>query len=82
MPASTLHSDLPLRPGTGRPPVDPTRRRTGAAGLAVALAAAAPRWLDRVEYRPTSRWTQLLPTAEAATYLDPSQHADLAGAQV
>jgi hypothetical protein len=61
---------------------DAVRRRTGAAGLAVALAAAAPRWLDRVEYRPTSRWTQLLPTAEAATYLDPSQHADLAGAQV
>jgi hypothetical protein len=32
-----------------------TVRRTGAAGLAVALAAAAPRWQHLVEYRPESR---------------------------
>ena len=82
MPASTLHSDLPLRPGTGRPPVDPTRRRTGAAGLAAALAAAADRWLPLVHYRPTSRWTHLLPGDDAAALLDPELHADLAGAQV
>jgi len=29
-------------------PSDATTRRTGAAGLAAALAAAAPRWLDLV----------------------------------
>ena len=63
-------------------PSDPTTRRTGAAGLAAALAAAAPRWLDLVEYRAHSRWTHLLPTAEAARILDPGLHADLADAQV
>ena len=59
-----------------------TVRRTGAAGLAAALAAAAPRWLHLVEYRPESRWTCLLPAAEAADVLDPALHADLADAQV
>jgi predicted metal-dependent enzyme (double-stranded beta helix superfamily) len=59
-----------------------TVRRTGAAGLAVALAAAAPRWQHLVEYRPESRWTRLLPAAEAAGVLDPALHADLADAQV
>ena len=63
-------------------PSDATVRRTGAAGLAAALAAAAPRWLDRVEYRASSRWTALLPAADAAAVLDPDLHADLAGAQV
>jgi hypothetical protein len=63
-------------------PSDTTTRRTGAAGLAAALAAAAPRWLDHVEYRAHSRWTHLLPTAEAARILDPGLHADLADAQV
>jgi predicted metal-dependent enzyme (double-stranded beta helix superfamily) len=63
-------------------PSDPTTRRTGAAGLAAALAAAAPRWLDLVEYRARSRWTHLLPTDEAARILDPALHADLAAAQV
>ena len=61
---------------------DPVRRRTGAAGLAAALAAAAPRWLDVVEYRAASRWTHLLPRADAAAILDPSLLADLDGAQV
>jgi hypothetical protein len=56
--------------------------RTGAAGLAAALAAAAPRWLDLVEYRPVSRWTQLFSTADAAEVLDPALHSDLAEAQV
>jgi predicted metal-dependent enzyme (double-stranded beta helix superfamily) len=63
-------------------PSDATVRRTGAAGLAAALAAAAPRWLDLVEYRPSSRWTHLLPGDDAAAVLDPALHADLAGAQV
>jgi Cysteine dioxygenase type I len=57
-------------------------RRTGAAGLAAALAAASSRWLDLVEFRPASRWTRLLPAAEAATFLDPSQHDELAAAQI
>jgi predicted metal-dependent enzyme (double-stranded beta helix superfamily) len=64
------------------PSPDAVRRRTGAAGLAAALVAVAPRWLDLVEYRPASRWTRLLPTAEAAVLLDPSQHADLGVAQI
>ena len=63
-------------------PSDATIRRTGAAGLAAALAATAPRWLDLVEYRARSRWTHLLPTDDAAAVLDPDLHADLAGAQV
>jgi predicted metal-dependent enzyme (double-stranded beta helix superfamily) len=62
-------------------PSDATRR-TAAAGLAAALAAAAPRWLDLVEYRTRSRWTHLLPSDEAARILDPDLHADLADAQV
>ena len=64
------------------PPSDATVRRTGAAGLAAALAAAAPRWQHLVEYRPASRWTHLFPFDEAVPVLDPSLHADLAGAQV
>jgi hypothetical protein len=64
------------------PPTDATVRRTGAAGLAAALAAAAPSWLHLVEYRPGSRWTHLLPAADAAAALDPGLHADLGGAQV
>src|SRR3954447_1948616 len=59
-----------------------TVRRTGAAGLAAALAASAPRWRPLVEYRPVSRWTHMLPAAEAADVLDPALHADLAEAQV
>jgi predicted metal-dependent enzyme (double-stranded beta helix superfamily) len=63
-------------------PSHATARRTGAAGLAAALASAAPRWLDLVEYRAHSRWTHLLPTDDAAAVLDADLHADLAGAQV
>jgi hypothetical protein len=63
-------------------PADATIRRTGAAGLAAALAAAVPRWLTLVEYRTAGRWTHLLPPDEAAAVLDPDLHADLAGAQV
>jgi hypothetical protein len=63
-------------------PSDATVRRTGAAGLAVALAAAAPRWIDLVQYRAGGRWTHLLPPADAAEVLDPALHAELAGAQV
>jgi hypothetical protein len=71
-----------LLPSPALSPSDATVRRTGAAGLAAALAAAAPRWLDLVEYRPDSRWTHLLPPEDAAAVLDPDLHADLAGAQV
>jgi hypothetical protein len=62
-------------------PTDITRR-TGAAGLAAALAAASDHWLDRVEFRETSRWTRLFPAADAAAVLDPRLHDDLAEAQV
>jgi len=69
--------------GTLLPPApDATTRRTGAAGLAAALAAAADRWLDLVEYRAAGRWTHLLPLADAAEVLDDSLHAELADAQV
>jgi predicted metal-dependent enzyme (double-stranded beta helix superfamily) len=61
---------------------DPTVRRTGAAGLAAALAAASERWLPLVEYRQRSRWTSPLPPRDAAAVLDRSLHEDLAGAQV
>jgi hypothetical protein len=71
-----------LSPSTDHSPSDATVRRTGAAGLAVALAAAAPRWLDLVQYRADGRWTHLLNPADAAAVLDPSLHADLSGAQV
>jgi predicted metal-dependent enzyme (double-stranded beta helix superfamily) len=74
---STLLSTSVLRSSS-----DATARRTGAAGLAAALAAAAPRWLDLVQYRPSSRWTHLLPADDAAAVLGPSLHADLAGVQV
>ncbi|MBB3083738.1 cysteine dioxygenase [Geodermatophilus sabuli] len=61
---------------------DPTRRRTGAAALAAALAAAEPRWSALVEYRPESRWTHLLDPALAADALDLALHPELADAQV
>jgi len=83
MSSSTVLSRLPRRPDGGPTPTyDPTDRRTGAAGLAAALAAASDRWLSLVEYRSTSRWTHLLPTGGAASLLDPELHDDLAGAQV
>jgi hypothetical protein len=63
-------------------PDDATTRRTGAAGLAAALAATADRWIDLVEYRSHSRWTHLLPTAQAAEVLDESLHPELADAQI
>jgi hypothetical protein len=62
-------------------PEDATRR-TGAAALAVGLAAASEHWLDLVEYWPHSRWTHLLTYPSAAEALDPSLHAELADAQV
>jgi hypothetical protein len=77
MSSSTLLSRLPARPVD-----DPASRRTGAAGLAAALAAVSERWLPLVEYRSHSRWTHLLPTADAGALLDPELHDDLAGAQV
>ena len=66
---------LPAAPGA-------VATRTGAAGLAAALAAASARWIDLVEYRAASRWTHLLHPDDAAAALDPSLHADLADAQV
>ncbi len=59
-----------------------TVRRTGAAGLAAALAAASRHWIDSVEYRADGRWTHLLPASAAADVLDPSLHPELAEAQV
>jgi hypothetical protein len=64
------------------PAPDGTVRRTGAAGLAAALAAASGHWLPLVEYRTGSRWTHLLAPAAAAEVLDPSLHPELADAQV
>jgi predicted metal-dependent enzyme (double-stranded beta helix superfamily) len=64
------------------PSPDAVTRRTGAAGLAAALAAASACWIDLVEYRAASRWTSLLPTADAAAVLDPSLHPELTEAQV
>jgi hypothetical protein len=78
-PSPALLSRTPTA-GRGRP--DPTTRRTGAAGLAAALAAAADDWLSLVEYRPAGRWTHLLPTRDAAAALDPSLHEELGAAQV
>jgi predicted metal-dependent enzyme (double-stranded beta helix superfamily) len=65
-------------------PVDPTvpPAPTGPAALAAALAAASDRWLGRVRYRPLSRWTQLLETADAAALLHPDLHRDLVGVQI
>lgn len=77
MTSSTTLPRLPLRPAA-----DPNPRRTGAAGLAAALAAVSHRWLFLVEYRSTSRWTHLLPPGDAAPLLDPGLHDDLAAAQV
>ncbi len=77
---------LVLPPRSTRTPTpnrtDPTVRRTGAAGLAAALAAASSHWLPLVAYRENSRWTHLLPPEDAASVLDPALHEDLAGAQV
>lgn len=64
------------------PALDGSVRRTGAAGLAVALAAAAEHWIDLVEYRAGGRWTHLLDPSVAADVLDPSLHPELAEAQV
>jgi hypothetical protein len=55
---------------------------TGPVALAAALAAGSDRWLDRVRYRPLSRWTQLLEAADAAALLHPDLHRDLAGVQI
>ena len=64
------------------PSPDPTVRRTGAAGLVAALAAAADHWLPLVEYRAESRWTRLLPASDAADVLDASLHDEFTSAQV
>jgi len=71
-----------LLPTSASPTSDVTTRRTGAAGLAAALATAAPAWLDRVAYRSGSRWTGLLPTSDAAAVVDPALHPELADAQI
>jgi hypothetical protein len=78
--SSTLLYPSSLRPAADLPAG--TVRRTGAAGLAAALAAVADRWLDLVEYRSASRWTHLLAPADAARLVDPALGGDLADAQV
>ncbi|MGY1680962.1 cysteine dioxygenase [Geodermatophilus sp. SYSU D01176] len=70
-----------LSPASLRP-ARPVDRRTGAAALAAALAAAERHWLPLVEHRAESRWSALLAPDAAADALDPSLHADLARAQV
>lgn len=64
------------------PTPDATLRRTGAVGVAAALAAGSAHWFHLVGYRTSNRWTHLLSPDTAAAVLDPSLHADLAGAQV
>jgi mannose-6-phosphate isomerase-like protein (cupin superfamily) len=58
------------------------RRPSGAAALAVALTLRSDLWAPLVEYREASRWSSLIDPAAAAEVLDPSLHAELAGAQV
>ncbi|SEO39070.1 cysteine dioxygenase [Trujillonella endophytica] len=88
MPSPAVLSPAPaLAAPTGtatrpRPSLVPPIRRAGVPALAAALAAAADRWLHLVEYRPDSRWTHLLPSADAAAVLDPSLHRELAAAEV
>jgi mannose-6-phosphate isomerase-like protein (cupin superfamily) len=60
----------------------PPARRAGAAGIAVALALHPELWEPVVRYREGSRWTSLLDPARADAVLDPSQHEELADAQV
>jgi hypothetical protein len=55
---------------------------SGAAALAVALTLRTDLWAPLVQYREESRWTHLLDPAAAAAVLDPSLHAELAGAQI
>jgi hypothetical protein len=76
-PAVLFEHARPLPAGPADPPAP-----TGPAALAAALAAASDRWLDRVRYRPLSRWTQLLEAADAAGLLHPDLHRDLAGVQI
>ena len=54
---STLLDPAFLRPAADHPAG--SVRRTGAAGLAAALAAVADRWLDLVEYRAAKNATSL-----------------------
>jgi predicted metal-dependent enzyme (double-stranded beta helix superfamily) len=63
-------------------PAAPAHRPSGAAALAVALTLHSELWAPLVEYREESRWTSLIDPGAAAEVLDPSLHADLAGAQV
>ena len=60
----------------------PTPPPTAPAAHAAALAAASDQWLDRVRYRPLSRWTQLLEAADAAALVHPDLHRDLVGVQI
>jgi hypothetical protein len=63
-------------------PAPPAVRPAGAAGIAVALALNPEVWAPLVEYREESRWTHLLDPGRTAAALDPSQHPELADAQV
>jgi hypothetical protein len=59
-----------------------SRRPSGAAALAGALALRTDLWEPLVDYRAESRWTHLIDPSEAAAVLDPAVHEALAGAQV
>jgi hypothetical protein len=78
---STSFLTSPALPASG--PADaPIPSPTGAAALAVALATRTDLWEPLARYRAESRWTALLDPGQAARVLDPSLHAELAGAQI
>jgi mannose-6-phosphate isomerase-like protein (cupin superfamily) len=79
-PVLSTHVPTPALGADDRSPV--AVRPAGAAGLAVALALHPQAWEPLVEYRAESRWTHLLDPERAAAALDPSQHPELAGAQI
>jgi mannose-6-phosphate isomerase-like protein (cupin superfamily) len=76
----STHVTTPAPGADGRSPV--AVQPAGAAGLAVALALHPQVWAPLVQYREESRWTHLLDPERAAAALDPSQHPELARAQV
>jgi hypothetical protein len=80
-PAVLFEHARPLTPA--HQVIEPTTPApTGPAALAAALAASSDQWLDRVRYRPLSRWTQLLEAADAAALVHPDLHRDLVGVQI
>src|SRR4051794_14855751 len=67
--ASLMPRPPPLPPPPAPPPPPPPPRPPGAAARAPALGGPPRHWIQLVEFRPESRWAQLLPTADAADVL-------------